>query len=52
MVGQKYFKGGGGVRLGGQKYTKHNKINNNSKNFRGKRLLPGGIRSPALSLSP
>jgi len=35
MVGQKYFKGEG------QTYTKYNKINNNSENFRrGGRLLP------------
>jgi len=25
----------------GQKYTKYNKINNNSENFKGTRLLPG-----------
>jgi len=29
MMGQKYYKG-----EGGQKYTKYNKINNNSENFR------------------
>jgi len=36
MVGQKYFIfwGGGNERLGGQTYTKYNKINNNSENFR------------------
>jgi len=32
----------------GQKYTKCNKINNNSENFRGSRFLPGGIHHPAL----
>jgi len=30
----------------GQEYTKHNKINNNSKNFRGARLLLGGSSLP------
>jgi len=28
---------------GGQKYTKHNKINSNSEIFRGAKLLPGGF---------
>jgi len=38
MVGQKYFRGGGKLRLGeGQKYIKYSKINNNLENFmRGK----------------
>jgi len=36
MVGQKYFKRGEGAneRLGGQKYTKYNKLNNKSEKFR------------------
>jgi len=29
-LGQKYFGGGGKRTFGGQKYTKHNKINTNS----------------------
>jgi len=45
MVGQKYFKGGGG-----QKYTKYNEINNNSENFKGARLLPGRAFAPLTSL--
>jgi len=35
MVGQKYFTRGGKREFGEQKYTKYNKINNNSENFRG-----------------
>jgi len=36
MVGKSILRGGGGKRaFGGQKYTKYNKINNNSENFRG-----------------
>jgi len=38
--------GGANERLEGQKYTKYNKIDNNSENFKGARLLPGGLRSP------
>jgi len=39
MVGQKYFQGGGGKRaFGGKTYTKYNKINNNSKNFKGGKI--------------
>jgi len=38
-VGQKYFKKGTNERLGGQKYTKYNKINSNSK-------TSGGPASP------
>jgi len=41
MMGQNYFKEGANERLGG-KYTKCNKINNNSENIRAARLLPGG----------
>jgi len=29
---------------GGKNFTKYNKINNNSENFRGARLLPEGRR--------
>jgi len=44
MVDQKYFKGRRQTSVwGGQKYTKYNKINNNSENFRGARLLPEGF---------
>jgi len=41
-------------RLGrGQAYTNYNKINNNSENFRGARLLPGGHSPPCpLSCGP
>jgi len=37
-IGQKYFKEKGSkrIRLEGQKYPKYNKINSNSKHFRGK----------------
>jgi len=45
----KIFYEGGGKRAfgdGGQKYTKYNKINNNSENFMGARLLLGVLRSP------
>jgi len=44
MVRQKYFKRREGKRaFGGRaKYTKYNKINNNSKKFQGAKLLPGG----------
>jgi len=47
MMGQKYFKGGGEKeRLERrEKYTKNIKINN-SENFRGARLLPGGFHFP------
>jgi len=39
--GAKYFRGVN-IRLGrGQKYTKYNRINNNSENFKGERLLLG-----------
>jgi len=50
MVRQKYFGGWENERLGGQKYTKYNKINN-SENFRGARLLPGGAFAPSGPLS-
>jgi len=40
----KIFWGGDKRAFGGQKYTKYNKINNNSENFRKARLLPGGLR--------
>jgi len=45
MVGQKYFKG-----VGGQTYTKYNKINNNSENFRGQDCCQGAftLSSPPL----
>jgi len=36
---------GANVRLEKQKYTKYNKANNNSGNFKGARLVPGGIPS-------
>jgi len=36
MVEQKYYKGEGANERLGKKYTKYNKLNNNSKNFRGK----------------
>jgi len=46
MGGQKYFRGvcGGGGGGGGEQthvleYTKYNKINNKSENFRGEKLL-------------
>jgi len=42
MVGQKYFKGGKQA-FGGQKYTKNNKINNNSENFRGQNCCQGEL---------
>jgi len=45
MVGQKYFRRGKRM-FGGIKYTKYNKINKNSENFRGARFL---LRNP---LSP
>jgi len=40
MVGQKYFKRRRGKHSFGRnaKYTKYNKINNNSENFKGARL--------------
>jgi len=38
MAGQKYFKESKRT-FGVQKYTKYNKINNNSENFREARLL-------------
>jgi len=44
---------GGKRALGGQKYTNYDKINNNSENFRGARLLPGGASPPGpLSCGP
>jgi len=46
MVGQKYFKGAN-VFFGGQKYTKYDKINNNSENFRRTRLLLEEICPPS-----
>jgi len=46
MVGQKYFKGGGKQKFGGQKYAKFNKINNNSEKFRRARLLLWGDLPP------
>jgi len=39
MMGQKYFKGGKRT-FGGQKYTKYNKKNNKSENFRGGKIAP------------
>jgi len=33
----------------GEKYTKCNKINNKSENFRGARLLLGGLRPPLVA---
>jgi len=42
MVGHKYFKGGKRAFGGGQKYTKYNKINNNSENFMRQYCCPGG----------
>jgi len=43
----------GGRTLGGQKYTKYNKINTNSENFVVK-IAVGGLRStyPPLSFKP
>jgi len=47
MVGHNYFKGGGKHTFGG-KYTKSNKVNNNSVNFRGgARLLLGWEAKPS-----
>jgi len=46
MVGQKYLRGTN-VRLGGQKYPKCNKTNNNSENFRGKVGARGCFSSPS-----
>jgi len=46
MVKQKYFKEVNERLWGGQKYTKYNKINNNSENFRGATLLPRVISPP------
>jgi len=43
MVKQKYFKGANELLGKGQKYTKYNKRNNNSENFKGARLLPGAL---------
>jgi len=40
-MGQKYFKGGKRTFEG--KYTKYNKINNNSENFRGQDCCPGAV---------
>jgi len=45
IVGKNILKGGG------QRYTKHNKINNITENSRGARLLPGGLSSPWPRLS-
>jgi len=47
MVGQKYFKEKRAqTSVWGEKYTKYNKINNNSENFSGEKLLPGGGSLP------
>jgi len=47
------FLGGANEHLEGQTYTKYNKINNNSENFRGAILLPGGRRlSPHTIVQP
>jgi len=45
MVGQEYFKRGGGKRAfeGRQKCTKYIIINNISENFTAARLLPGRL---------
>jgi len=51
MVWQKYFKGGENERLGGQIYTKYNKINNNSENFRWCKIAARRAFSPLASLS-
>jgi len=46
-MGQKYFKGGQTSVWRAKTYTKYNKINNNSENFRrGARLLPGWLSPP------
>jgi len=47
MVEQKYFKGGQ-THVWGAKYTKYNKINNNSENFKGTRFLLGNFEPPSL----
>jgi len=47
MMGQNILRGAK-ERLGGQKYAKYNKINNNSESFRGARLLPGRRHPPLL----
>jgi len=43
--GKNILRGEGKRTFGGQTFTKYtgNKINNNSENFRGARLLPGGL---------
>jgi len=40
---KKFVRDEANACLGRQKYTKYNKINNNSENFRGAKLLLGGI---------
>jgi len=53
MVRQKYFKGRATSVWRGLTYGKYNKINNNSKNFRRTRLLPGAAFAPGpLSCGP
>jgi len=47
MVQQKYLRGGGQTSvLGGGKYTKCNKISNNSENFRSKIAAREGASAP------
>jgi len=43
MVGQKYFKGGGERHTFGGNSTKHNKINNNTENFSGGKIVTRGV---------
>jgi len=45
---KRFSRAGKNERLGGQKYTKYNKINNNSENFRGARLCQGSFTPPVL----
>jgi len=42
IVGQKYFKGGQTSVCGEQKYTKYNKININTENFKGGKIAARG----------
>jgi len=51
MVGQKYFRGGKRAFRRGAKYTKYNKINNNSENFKGQDCLLPREASPPGSYS-
>jgi len=47
LGGQKYFNGERGKRtFERQKYTKYNKINNNSENFSGSKIAARGCFTP------